>query len=146
MTAGASRILIARMAQPSPAHQHAGAGSANAREGSAMTSERWRQRDPVDGDVDWRGVRADGGVVAGLVQLGRSTVVYTYDARLAALDGARFANAEVARTAIAAALAAPEAAPYSSTRQTRTAGPARADATPRNGAAQSTAGRCFYDG
>ena len=119
------------MAEPSAAHQHAGIVPAEAREGSAMTGQRWRQHDPVDGDIDWRGVRAEGGVVAGLVKLGRSTVVYTYDARLSALDGARFANAEAARSAVAAALARPDSAPHSSTWPMRTPGPARADATPR---------------
>lgn len=72
-----------------------------------MTTQPWRQRDPADGDIDWRAIRADGAVVAGLVKLGRSTVVYTYDGRLAALDGARFASAEAARAAVDTALAAP---------------------------------------
>lgn len=72
-----------------------------------MTTERWRQHDPVDGDIAWRAIRDGGGVVAGLVKLGRSTLVYTYDARLAELDGARFASAAAARGAVQAALAAP---------------------------------------
>jgi hypothetical protein len=73
-----------------------------------MTTERWRQHDPADGDVDWRAIRDGGTVVAGLVKLGRSTLVYTYDARLAELDGARFASAEAARGAVQAALAIPD--------------------------------------
>lgn len=73
-----------------------------------MTTERWRQHDPADGDVDWRAIRDGGTVVAGLVKLGRSTLVYTYDARLAELDGARFASAEAARGAVQAALATPD--------------------------------------
>jgi hypothetical protein len=71
-----------------------------------MTTERWRQYDPADGDVDWRAIRDGGAVVAGLVKLGRSTLVYTYDARLAELDGARFASAKAARGAVQAALVA----------------------------------------
>ena len=73
-----------------------------------MTTERWRQHDPADGDVDWRAIRDGGTVVAGLVKLGRSTLVYTYDSRLAELDGARFASAEAARGAVQAALATPD--------------------------------------
>jgi hypothetical protein len=72
-----------------------------------MTTDAWRFRDPCDNDIDWRPVRAGGAVVAGLVKLGRSTLVYTYDPRLASLDGARFASAAAARAAVDTALAAP---------------------------------------
>lgn len=71
-----------------------------------MATERWRQHDPADGDVDWHAIRDGGTVVAGLVKLGRSTLLYTYDARLAELDGARFASTEAARGAVQAAIAA----------------------------------------
>lgn len=100
-----------------------------------MTTEAWRYRDPVDGDIDWRAIRVDGGVVAGLVKLGRSTVVYTYDPRLAALDGARFASAGAARGAIAATLAAPETPPIAAAALTPLAIPARPGVHSRDGKA-----------
>ena len=100
-----------------------------------MTTEPWRQRDPVDGDVDWRAIRADGSVAAGLVKLGRSTVVYTYDTRLAGLDGARFDSAEAARAAIAALLAQRATPPIAAAALAPVAPPTRAEVDGRGGPA-----------
>lgn len=72
-----------------------------------MTTQTWRDYDGADSDLDWRPVRAEGRVIAGLVNLGRSTMVYTYDSRLTSLDGSRFSSVAAARAAIDAALAAP---------------------------------------
>jgi hypothetical protein len=105
-----------------------------------MTTQAWRRYDPVDGNVDWRSVRDDGAVIAGLVKLGRSTVVYTYDPRLVSLDGARFASAEAARAAIDAALTAP--VPHT------VFVPTQVPARPKRGARRVAAVRDdrFYDG
>lgn len=115
-----------------------------------MTTEPWRQRDPVDGDVDWRAIRAGGSVVAGLVKLGRSTVVYTYDSRLAGLDGARFASAEAARAAIAALLAQPATPPIAVAALAPLAPHVRPDVDGHAGQAlrreRRGPGAIFYDG